>query len=86
MKVSQALHNLIHPASEAVSHLIDRVGWASVATTVGIKAGQQTELIESAGSWAMADYALMVSMVGGLTFILKNLVEVYFKIRDRKKK
>lgn len=78
------LSAMIHPTAEMISNTIDRIGFASIFTTVGINAGVQAEAIEITTTWAMADYALLISMIGGVTFIANNIFNMYLAWKKRK--
>ena len=71
---------------EIASVIVDRIGITSIGSTVAIKAGQSAGVIEIQTYWTMTDYALLISMIGGVTFIIKNLFEIYLSYRKNKNK
>jgi len=67
------------------------IGASSIITTVGLKVSDEAEVIELSNSWLMADWgmpdwALLISMIGGLTFIANNLLNMYLKCKKNKSK
>ena len=57
---------------------IQKIGFGSIVTSVAAKSAEAAEMVELSNSWVisdwgMADWALAISMVGGLTFIASNL-------------
>lgn len=84
MKLSYLLNAITHPTAEVLSPIVDRVGFASIATIAGIKTGVEAGAIELTAAWTMADTALLISMFGGITFIVKNIVEIYISYKKRK--
>lgn len=66
------------------------IGLSSIITTVGLKVSDEVEVIELSNSWmladwGMADWALLISMIGGLTFIASNLYNSYVARETLKK-
>jgi hypothetical protein len=68
------------PAAEAVGKVVEAVGKTSVLTGGVVYATDRVVHV----TWSMAEYAAMVSIVGGLVWITKNLFDmliVYLKYR-----
>ena len=87
MRLTSAWNAIAHPASETINHIIDRIGWTSIAATVSITAGKQAQVIETTGSWDLANTALLVSLIGGGLFVVVKLQEIYINrltIREKK--
>ena len=60
-------------------NLIERFGLGSILTTLGIKSAEAAEIVELSDSWVistwgMPEWALMVSMVGGVMFIINQIL------------
>ena len=70
---------------------MEQVGLGSIFTTIGIKVAAAAEVVELNNSWAIADWgmpnwALLISMVGGITFIASNLFNMYLAYKKNKRK
>lgn len=84
--------NIIHTISDhgnvIASKVIMYFGIASVGTggTLGVMNDtvQKVTGAESA-AWGLADWAAVVSIAGGLSLIIKTIVDVYFKIRAERR-
>ena len=65
-------------ATEMISDIVDRVGIASIMTTVGIGAADQVGAIELASSMSESfgtfDWLAALAGIGTLTFIIKNIL------------
>ncbi len=74
----QVIQNL---SGSMVSAVIDKIGFGSVATFVGIKASEKAGVIELANSvndpWGMPEWALLFSIIGTISFFAKNIFEMY---------
>lgn len=66
-----------------IGPIVDRVGFASIAGMAGIKTAVAAGAIEVTNNWGLADTAIVISMIGGLTFIVKNIVEIYITYKKR---
>lgn len=64
----------------------DKAGAATIVTAVGMKAAEEAELIVQTAEWVMTDYALVISMIGGLFFIAEKFVNIRAKIKENKSK
>ena len=73
------ISTLQNQAGTMLSGMIDKVGLTSIAGFVGIKASEEAGVIQLAEtmseSWSMADYALLTTIIGTVTFIVKNVME-----------
>lgn len=84
------IHNVIlwinqHLPMEVMSPIIDRIGFASIATVAGVKTAVESGAAPSVNDvGSIVWFSLIVSMIGGLTFIVKNIVETYINIVKRK--
>ena len=86
LNLIQAIQNL---SGDVISALIDKIGFGSIAAFVGLKASEQAGMIEMASdinaAWSMADWALLCSIIGTVSFFAKNFFEMYImwkKFRD----
>lgn len=71
-----------------IAVISDKIGFSSIATTVGIKTAEHTQIIEKTIEWSATDYALMISMIGGVLFIIEKLLAIkgLLKKNSEKKK
>jgi hypothetical protein len=58
---------------------IERFGLGSILTTFGIKSAEAADIVELSDSWVistwgMPEWALMVSMIGGVMFIINQIL------------
>lgn len=65
------------------------IGASSIITTVGLKISDEAEVIELSNSWLMADWgmpdwALMISMIGGIFFIINLALNSYIACKTIK--
>ena len=72
---------------------IDRVGYVSVGGGFWLWLNSATEKVQSVAlyilpSWPQdwPEWAAAGSFIGALTFAIKNIVEMYLRIRNRNKK
>lgn len=82
--VSHILHTISDHGNAIASKVITWVGVASVGTgaTIGV-ANETASRIFDPSLWTLSDYAAIVAMCGGVTLVIKNVVDVYFTIRNR---
>lgn len=69
-----------------LSKAVHYFGLASVGggAAIGV-ATDSIDRIASPAMWQLSDWAVVVSITGGITFIIKNLVDTYFKIKNKGK-
>lgn len=79
--------------SEHLNTLINKFivvfGWSGfgVGTTLGIVNDTASKILEKTPEpWTLPDYAAVVSMVAGLTVVLKNAVDLFITYRKAKRK
>lgn len=65
------LNAILHPSTELLDLIVNRVGLGSIASTVGITTAAQTGIIEITNTWSWPGFALVISMVSGVMFIIK---------------
>ena len=72
-----------------VSAMIDKIGFGSIATFVGLKASEEAGVIELAddisAAWSMSDWALLVSIIGTALFCIKTYLEIRLIKKQLKK-
>jgi hypothetical protein len=77
MKV-MILNAISSQAIEMIGDTVDRVGIASIMTTLGISVADQAGAIELASSlsetWGAFDWLSFLAVIGTITFIIKNIV------------
>jgi len=65
---------------ESIDQIADRIGLSSIAASLGITAN------EALGStWHLADYALLISALGGILFIIEKIFVIYLRYKESKK-
>lgn len=72
--------------NEILSKLIHKIGLLSIGTGVTLGAVNDTAskvLHNTPDPWGLPDYAAVVSIVAGCTAILKYLVDIYFKFKNK---
>lgn len=66
--------------------VIDKAGYASIGTGIGIKVAEQNPIIvNSIMPATITEWAALFSIIGALSLIIKNLFEIWWKIRESKK-
>ena len=63
---------------EFIDSMADKIGLSSIATSVGVVASQEM----SHPNWVFADYALLISLIGGSLFIIEKLIVIYLRLRE----
>jgi len=81
MKILSIMQTIQNLSGSMISAAIDKIGFGSVATFVSIKASEEAGVIKLANdindAWSMADWALLCSIVGTISFFAKNFFEMY---------
>lgn len=63
---------------------INWIGAVSISAGATLAATTDTaSRIFEPSLWQLPDWAAVVSMVGGLSFLIKNAVDIYFKIKNK---
>lgn len=73
--------------SVLISKAVHYFGLASVGG--GVVIGLATDTVDRImlpSVWHLSDWAAVVSIVGGLSFLIKNLVDLYFSIKNKGRK
>lgn len=82
------LNNILHAISDhgnaVASKVVTYYGLASIGTggVLGATSGTVDKVVQSQGL-GITDYAAIVSMIGGVCLIIKNLVDVYYTIKEK---
>lgn len=66
---------------EALDVFADRIGLTSIFASLGLTVAQDIAV----QPWAMTDYALMISCIGGVLFIIEKLILIYIRYRQSRK-
>lgn len=85
--LSNFLHTISDHGNAMVSKLITYTGVASIGTggVLGVASGTAEKLAQAQG-FGWADYAAIVSIISGVCLIIKNLVDVYYTIKEKQSK
>ena len=84
-----ATNNILHAISDhgnaLASKLITYFGVVSIGGggALGVTNGTASKIVESQ-SFGLPDWAAVVSIVGGLCLIIKNAVDTYYTLKDRR--
>jgi len=65
---------------DALDQIADRIGLTTIASSLGITMAQ-----ESIASWTLTEYALIISAVGGVLFIIEKLLVIYLRFQESRK-
>ena len=65
------INAIASPPSDLWDMIANRVGLGSIASTVGITTAAESGWIEIVSAWSWPGVALVISMTGGLLFIVK---------------
>ena len=66
---------------ETVDQFADRLGLTSIFTSVGLTAAEG--LIYQ--PWALTDYALIISCIGGVLFIIEKSFVIFLRYKESKR-
>lgn len=65
--------------------VIDKAGYASIGTGIGIKVAEQAPVVGGLMPTTLTEWAALASILGALSLVIKNLFEVWWKIREAKR-
>lgn len=75
--------------SGTVGQVIDKAGYTSIGTGLGLKVAEQTPVaqsyLETMIPHTITEWAAVASILGALSLVAKNLFEMWWKIREAKK-
>jgi hypothetical protein len=90
-KLSHIVSDLLHGMSDAGNVIASKIttwlGVASISTgaTLGVVNDTAAKVAGSGVEWTLQDYAAVVAVVGGITLVIKNLVDIYYRIKSKGK-
>ena len=72
---------------ELIDPIMNKIGFSSVTTTFGIQAAKAQEIIppEVATVWGLSEYALALSIIGSILFIIEKVIVLYHRLKSSKK-
>lgn len=88
IKPSQLVNELLHGISDAGNVIASKIttwfGVASISTgaTLGVVNDTVAKVSGSGGEWTLQDYAAVVALVGGITLVIKNVVDIYYRVKS----
>lgn len=75
--------------SGTTGQVIDKAGYASIGTSIGLKVAEQTPVTQSYFEvmipHSLTEWAAVASILGALSLLIKNLFEIWWKVRESKK-
>ena len=84
--LKQAAEQIVNGTAGQV---IDRAGYTSIGTGIGLKAAEQVptaqSYIESMIPHTITEWAAYASILGALSLVAKNIFEIVWKIRTEKR-
>ena len=66
---------------ETIDQFADKFGLTSIFASLGIIAGEGVIY----QPWALTDYALIISCVGGILFIIEKVFVIYLRYKENKR-
>ena len=82
----QLLISMSDHGNELISKVINKIGLLGIGTGVTLGAVNDTAskiMHQTPDPWGLPDYAAVVSIVAGCTAILKYMIDIYFKVRNK---
>lgn len=74
--------------SGTAGQIIDKAGYASIGTGLGLKAATSTTVMTHATgfmSMTLTEWAAVASIAGAISLVVKNIFEMWWKARMEKK-
>lgn len=75
--------------SGTAGQVIDKAGYASIGTGIGLKVAEQTPVAQSYFEamlpQSLTEWAAVASILGALSLVIKNLFEMWWKVRESKR-
>lgn len=87
-RASHLINNLLHWISDAGNVIAAKIttwfGVASISTgaTLGVVNDTAAKVAGSGAEWTLQDYAAVVAVVGGITLVVKNVVDIYYRVKS----
>ena len=66
---------------DALDQFADKLGLSSIFASVGLSVAQ--DVVDK--PWVLTDYALLISAVGGVLFIIEKVFVIYLRYKESKK-
>lgn len=70
--------------SGTAGQVIDKAGYTSIGTGLGLKAAEQSVIASSFMPQTITEWAALASILGALSLVAKNGFEIWWKIRKDK--
>lgn len=75
---------------DLVDTAANKLGFGTILTSIGITVSQEVSAQNTleqvlSSPWVLTDYALMISGIGGMLFIIEKLIVIYIRIRQAKR-
>ncbi|HEG7246646.1 TPA: hypothetical protein SFI08_002448 [Staphylococcus aureus] len=75
--------------SGTTGQVIDKAGYASIGTGIGLKVAEQApatqSYFEAMIPHSLTEWAAVASILGALSLVIKNLFEMWWKVRESKR-
>lgn len=75
--------------SGVTGQVIDKAGYASIGAGICLKVAEQTPVaqsyFEAMISHSLTEWAAVASILGALSLVIKNLFEMWWKVRESKR-
>lgn len=78
--IAKLYNSAVNVSLDTLDQIADKLGLTSIGSTVGITVAQEV----AERSWVMADYALLISAIGGVLFCIEKLFVIYHRCREAK--
>ena len=82
--MSESLHWFSDAGNVIASKMVTWFGVASIGAGALLGATNDTvaEAACSGAEWGPTDYGAIVAIVGGVTLVIKNVVDVYYRVKS----
>ncbi len=77
-----------HVISGTAGQIIDKAGYASIGTGLGLKAATSSTVMAHATGFmdlTLTEWAAVASIAGAISLVVKNIFEMWWKARMEKK-
>ena len=75
--------------SGTAGQVIDKAGYASIGAGIGLKVAEQTPVAQSYFETiiphSLTEWAAVASIIGAISLAIKNLFEIWWRVRRHKK-
>lgn len=75
--------------SGVTGQVIDKAGYTSIGTGIGLKVAEQTPVaqyyFEAMIPHSLTEWVAVASILGALSLVIKNLFEMWWKVRESKR-